>query len=46
MRPPGRNYRETIPVRLTEEAVAAVHAWIGQQGDEILRSESIRRLQL
>jgi hypothetical protein len=36
--PPGRHYRETIPVRLTEEAVAAV------DGDMISRSEAIRRL--
>ena len=45
MRPPaGRNYLETIPVRLTEEAVAAVNVLIGQQGDEISCSEAIRRL--
>jgi hypothetical protein len=36
--PPNRHYRETIPVRLTEEAVAAV------DGDMISRSEAIRRL--
>jgi Arc/MetJ-type ribon-helix-helix transcriptional regulator len=42
--PPGRHYRETIPVRLTEETVAAVDAWIGQRGDVISRSEAIQRL--
>jgi hypothetical protein len=36
--PPGRHYRETIPVRLTEEAVAAL------DGDMISCSEAIRRL--
>jgi metal-responsive CopG/Arc/MetJ family transcriptional regulator len=43
-RPPGRSYRETIPVRLTEEAVSAVDAWISRQGEDISRSEAIRRL--
>jgi Arc/MetJ-type ribon-helix-helix transcriptional regulator len=43
-RPPGRLYRETIPVRLTEEAVAAIDAWIERQAGAISRSEAIRRL--
>jgi len=43
-RPPGRIYRETIPVRLTEDTVAAIDAWIDRQGEEISRSEAIRRL--
>jgi metal-responsive CopG/Arc/MetJ family transcriptional regulator len=43
-RPVGRTYRETIPVRLTEDAITAIDAWIDQQVDEISRSEAIRRL--
>jgi hypothetical protein len=43
-RPAGRTYRETIPVRLTEDAITAIDAWIDQQVDEISRSEAIRRL--
>ena len=43
-RPLGRIYRETIPVRLTEDALAAIDAWIDQQIDAISRSEAIRRL--
>jgi hypothetical protein len=42
--PPGRNCRETNPVRLTEEAVVAVDAWISRQGDEISGWETIRLL--
>jgi hypothetical protein len=43
-RPPGRTYRETIPVRLTEQAVAAVDKWIDRQHEAMSRSEAIRRL--
>jgi Arc/MetJ-type ribon-helix-helix transcriptional regulator len=44
-RPPtGRNYRETIPVRLTEAAVAAIDGWIERQPEPPSRSEAIRRL--
>jgi hypothetical protein len=44
-RPRGRAYRETIPVRLTEEAAAAVDAWAARQNEAgISRSEAIRRL--
>ncbi len=43
-RPPGRTYRETIPVRLTEQAVAAVDKWIDRQREAMSRSEAIRRL--
>jgi metal-responsive CopG/Arc/MetJ family transcriptional regulator len=43
-RPPGRLYRETIPVRLTEEAVAAIDAWCDRQSETVSRSEAIRRL--
>src|SRR5260370_32729427 len=44
-RPPtGRKYRETIPVRLTEEALTAVDGWIERQAEKPSRSEAIRRL--
>jgi hypothetical protein len=44
-RPRGRAYRETIPVRLTVEAAAAVDAWAARQNEAgISRSEAIRRL--
>jgi hypothetical protein len=43
-RPAGRTYVETIPVRFTEDELAAVSAWINQQSEEISRSEAIRRL--
>jgi hypothetical protein len=44
-RPRGRSYRETIPVRLTKEAAAAVDAWAKRQNEVgISRSEAIRRL--
>jgi hypothetical protein len=44
-RPRGTTYRETIPVRLTEEAAAAVDAWAVRQNERgISRSEAIRRL--
>jgi hypothetical protein len=44
-RPSGTQYRETIPVRLTKEAAAAVDAWAKQQNERgISRSEAIRRL--
>jgi hypothetical protein len=44
-RPPGTTYRETIPVRLTVEAAAAVDAWAARQNERgISRSEAIRRL--
>jgi Arc/MetJ-type ribon-helix-helix transcriptional regulator len=44
-RPSGTIYRETIPVRLTKEAAAAVDAWAKQQnGRGISRSEAVRRL--
>jgi Arc/MetJ-type ribon-helix-helix transcriptional regulator len=41
-RPPGRLYRETIPVRLTPEAVFAVEKWA--RGTHTTRSEAIRQL--
>jgi len=44
-RPPtGHRYRETIPVRLTPEAVKAIDAWIARQDDPPSRSEAIRVL--
>jgi metal-responsive CopG/Arc/MetJ family transcriptional regulator len=44
-RPSGTQYRETIPVRLTAEAAAAVDAWAKRQNERgISRSEAIRRL--
>jgi hypothetical protein len=44
-RPSGTQYRETIPVRLTVEAAAAVDAWAKRQNERgISRSEAIRRL--
>jgi hypothetical protein len=44
-RPPtGRKYRETIPVRLTDEAVTAIDGWIERQGKPLSRSEAIRLL--
>ena len=43
-RPPGRTFRGTIPVRLTDEVMAAIDVWIGQQGEGISRSEALRRL--
>jgi len=42
-RPAGRRYREAIPVRLTEEAVAAIDAWAKRQAVKT-RGEAIRRL--
>jgi len=41
-RPAGRLYRETIPVRLTEDAVAAIDAWAA--ANKVSRSEAIRRI--
>ena len=41
-RPPGTQYRETIPVRLTPESTAAIDKWAEQQA--VSRSEAIRRL--
>jgi hypothetical protein len=43
-RPPGRTYVETIPVRFTPDGLAAVDAWVDRQGEEVSRSEAIRRL--
>jgi hypothetical protein len=43
-RPPGRTYGETIPVRLTEDAIAAIDEWIERQDGALSRSEAIRRL--
>jgi hypothetical protein len=43
-RPAGRLYRETIPVRLTPEAVDAIEQWIAKQPASTTRSEAIRRL--
>jgi metal-responsive CopG/Arc/MetJ family transcriptional regulator len=44
-RPSGTQYRETIPVRLTKEAAAAVDRWAAEQNERgISRSEAIRRL--
>jgi hypothetical protein len=46
-RPPGRTYRETIPVRLTEEALAKIDAWVERQeakGEKFSRSEAVRWL--
>jgi hypothetical protein len=42
-RPPGRSYVETIPVRLTPDAVAAIERWAKREKIES-RSEAIRRL--
>jgi hypothetical protein len=41
-RPPGKKYRETIPVRLTPELMAAVDRWAGNK--DASRSEAIRAL--
>jgi hypothetical protein len=43
-RPAGRTYVGTIPVRFTPDGVAAVDEWIKKQGEQISRSEAIRRL--
>jgi hypothetical protein len=43
-RPTGRNYGETIPVRLAPEDVADVDAWIERQDGKVSRSEAVRRL--
>jgi metal-responsive CopG/Arc/MetJ family transcriptional regulator len=43
-RPKGRTYRETIPVRLTPEAVEEIDAWIERQAETPSRSEAIRIL--
>jgi metal-responsive CopG/Arc/MetJ family transcriptional regulator len=43
-RPAGRRYRESIPVRLTDDAIAAIDAWIDRQRETVSRSEAIRRL--
>jgi metal-responsive CopG/Arc/MetJ family transcriptional regulator len=42
-RPPGRTYVETIPVRLTQEAVAAIDRWAKREGT-VSRSEALRLL--
>lgn len=41
-RPPGQQYGETIPVRLTPMALEAIDAWA--KGEDVSRSEAIRRL--
>jgi len=43
-RPKGRTYRETIPVRLTPEAVEEIDEWIDRQDEPPSRSEAIRKL--
>jgi hypothetical protein len=44
-RPPtGQRFRETIPVRLTPEAMAAIDDWIARQAEPPSRSEAIRQL--
>jgi cytochrome c553 len=42
-RPAGRRYRQTIPVRLSDDTVAAIDAWIDQQRETMSRTEAIRR---
>jgi metal-responsive CopG/Arc/MetJ family transcriptional regulator len=42
-RPPGRTYAETIPVRLTPEAVAAIDRWAKRER-MVSRSEALRVL--
>jgi hypothetical protein len=42
-RPRGRTYVETIPVRLTPEAVAAIERWAKREKIES-RSEALRAL--
>jgi hypothetical protein len=42
-RPPGRTYAESIPVRLTPEAVAAIERWAKREKIES-RSGALRML--
>ncbi len=42
-RPPGRTYAESIPVRLTPEAVAAIERW-AERERMVSRSEALRVL--
>jgi hypothetical protein len=42
-RPPGRTYVESIPVRLTPEALAAIERWAKREKIES-RSEALRVL--
>jgi hypothetical protein len=42
-RPPGRTYAETIPARLTPEAVAAIDRWAKRER-MVSRSEALRVL--
>jgi hypothetical protein len=43
-RPPGRNYGETIPMRLSPALKDKVEAWSRKQPDKPSRSEALRRL--
>jgi hypothetical protein len=43
-RPPGRNYGETIPMRLSPALKGKVEAWADKQPDKPSRSEALRRL--
>lgn len=43
-RPPGAVYAEPIPVRLTEDQVAALDAWRSARPDSPSRSQAIRDL--
>jgi hypothetical protein len=42
-RPAGRRYRQTIPVRLADETLAEIDAWIDRQRETMSRTEVIRR---
>jgi hypothetical protein len=43
-RPPGRNYGETIPMRLSSAMKDEVDTWARKQPDAPSRSEALRRL--